>query len=204
MSGKPNSSNRKRGGYHHGDLRAALLTAARGEVEQAGPERLSLRGLAHRLGVSQPAPFRHFPDREALLTALASEGFRELAGRLRAARGYDATERLAVMADAYLAFAREQAGLYRLMFGTRLLHHAEPGGELARVAEESFDLLRQAVSALVPPADVDGVAVSIWSTLHGAAMLKELNLLHAEKASAAEVTRRTLAAHLQFTSGNGL
>ena len=64
--------------YHHGDLRAALVAAAQAAVEADGPEAVSLRDIAQSLGVSTAAPYRHFPDRRALLAEVAALGFRDL------------------------------------------------------------------------------------------------------------------------------
>ncbi|PLS69654.1 MAG: hypothetical protein CV045_00830 [Cyanobacteria bacterium M5B4] len=66
------------GSYHHGDLKQALISAALEVVAQEGAKNLSLRQVAKRVGVSHNAPYRHFPDRDALLAALAEEGFRGL------------------------------------------------------------------------------------------------------------------------------
>src|SRR3954452_4994212 len=71
--------------YHHGDLRDALIKAALREAEQGGTEAFSIKALAKQMGVSQPAPYRHFADREALLAAVTAEAFRQLKGILRAA-----------------------------------------------------------------------------------------------------------------------
>jgi len=71
--------------YHHGDLRGALVQAALKEAEQGGPEAISIKALAKQLGVSQPAPYRHFADREALLAAVAAEALRQFCATLRAA-----------------------------------------------------------------------------------------------------------------------
>ncbi len=65
--------------YHHGDLKSALITAALAAVEQDGPDAVSLRDLAQSLGVSRAAPYRHFADRDALLAAVAAQGFEDLA-----------------------------------------------------------------------------------------------------------------------------
>ena len=73
--------------YHHGDLRDALVQAALREAEQSGPESISLKALAKGLGVSQPAPYRHFADREALLAAVTAEAFRQFSAMLREAIG---------------------------------------------------------------------------------------------------------------------
>src|SRR3981189_3748397 len=69
--------------YHHGDLRDALVQAALREAEQGGAEAISIKALAKQLGVSQPAPYRHFADREALLTAVTAEAFRQFSAILR-------------------------------------------------------------------------------------------------------------------------
>ena len=71
--------------YHHGDLRDALVQAALKEAEQGGPEAISIKALAKKLGVSQPAPYRHFADREALLAAVTAEALRQFSAILRAA-----------------------------------------------------------------------------------------------------------------------
>src|SRR3981189_1089518 len=73
--------------YHHGDLRDALVQAALREAEQGGPEAISIKALAKRLGVSQPAPYRHFADREALLAAVTAEAFRQFSAVLSEAIG---------------------------------------------------------------------------------------------------------------------
>ena len=70
--------------YHHGDLRDALVQAALQEVELGGPEAINISALAKKLGVSQPAPYKHFADRETLLTAVTAEAFRQFSAMLRA------------------------------------------------------------------------------------------------------------------------
>lgn len=73
------------GSYHHGDLRAACLRAARELLEEDGSAALSLRAVARRAGVSATAPYRHYADRDALVSAVAAQGYRELAEQLVAA-----------------------------------------------------------------------------------------------------------------------
>src|SRR6185437_17048561 len=70
--------------YHHGDLRDALIQAAFQEAELGGPEAVNISALAKKLGVSQPAPYRHFADRETLLIAVSAEAFRQFSAMLRA------------------------------------------------------------------------------------------------------------------------
>src|ERR1700758_4806097 len=69
--------------YHHGDLRDALVQAALQEVELGGPEAINISALAKKLGVSQPAPYKHFADRETLLIAVTAEAFRQFSVLLR-------------------------------------------------------------------------------------------------------------------------
>ena len=104
--------------YHHGNLRVALLARAVEVVDERGAADLSLRELARDVGVSHAAPRRHFADRQALLDALAVEGFDRLGEDLRAAvdragSAFDA--RLEQLAGAYLAFATHHAALLELM-----------------------------------------------------------------------------------------
>src|ERR1700743_2999787 len=91
--------------YHHGDLRAALIAAAREALETTAPENITLKSLALRLGVSQPAPYRHFNNRDALLAAVAADGFMRFGQALGAAAATgdpkDGFERACL---AYLAF----------------------------------------------------------------------------------------------------
>src|SRR5688572_33107199 len=95
--------------YHHGDLRAVLLRTAGEMLEKEGLGALSLREVARRSGVSHNAPYRHFPDRDSLLAALAAEGFREFGDAL-------AKRPRQEMGEAYVEFALEHPQRFRLMF----------------------------------------------------------------------------------------
>src|ERR1700752_1113561 len=104
--------------YHHGDLRAACLRAAMELLEEHGETALSLRAVARRAGVSPAAPYRHYADRDALISAVAAVGYRELAERLAAAHPSPSTPvQLAGVAIAYVQFALERPALFRIMFG---------------------------------------------------------------------------------------
>src|SRR5579864_6915775 len=104
--------------YHHGDLRAALVRAAMDLLEESGESALSLRAVARRAGVSPAAPYRHYADREALVSAVAAVGYRELAERLAAAHRSPSTpEELASVAVSYVQFALERPSLFRIMVG---------------------------------------------------------------------------------------
>lgn len=144
--------------YHHGDLRPALLRAARRVLEKDGPAALSLRGLARRAGVSHNAPYRHFADREALLAALAADGFRMLGEALRGAPRRD-------MGEAYVRFALEHPQLFRLMFGGHIAFSRH--GELERAAASPYRALVDAFRAEPSIADPEKAAAAAWSLVHG-------------------------------------
>src|ERR1700749_1566669 len=98
--------------YHQGDLRDALVQAALHEVEESGPEAISLKALAKKLGVSQPAPYRHFADREALLAAVTAEACRQVSAMLREAIGKPSRRsKLSRFAQATLAFGLRRNGI---------------------------------------------------------------------------------------------
>ncbi|MFE7127593.1 TetR/AcrR family transcriptional regulator [Streptomyces sp. NPDC057617] len=108
--------------YHHGDLRTALLRQAERTLAEHGADGLSLRELAREVGVSHAAPRRHFPDKRALLDALAEVGYERLGRRLDAALNGaegDVTERLVLFAQVYVEFAVEHRELLGLMHGPK-------------------------------------------------------------------------------------
>jgi AcrR family transcriptional regulator len=127
--------------YHHGDLRAALLKSAERTLREKGVGALSLRELARAAGVSHAAPGRHFKDKQALLDALALDGYERLNRALDAAAespGLDLEGRLTALARAYLGFAVENPELLELMFARK---HAPEGA----ARSDSSDLLAAAV-----------------------------------------------------------
>ncbi|MES2625259.1 MAG: TetR/AcrR family transcriptional regulator [Pseudomonadota bacterium] len=164
--------------YHHGDLRQALLDAAFASIEANGHESISLAALAKSLGVSQAAPYRHFPDRNALLAAVALGSFREFTEHLRNAadKGKKGT-RLSRMAHAYVAFGTARPGIYRLMFASPVLTQAADDDELKITANQSFTLLVDAIEGEANPAKRKRKATHIWVALHGVVMLVSQNLL---------------------------
>lgn len=144
--------------YHHGDLRPALLRAAARALEEEGPAALSLRELARRAGVSHNAPYRHFAGREALLAALAVDGFGRLGEALAGASRRD-------MGEAYVRFAIEHPQLFRLMFGGHLSFSRH--GDLARAAASPYRALVDAFRAEPSIADPEKAAAAAWSLVHG-------------------------------------
>ncbi|MEU2297602.1 TetR/AcrR family transcriptional regulator [Streptomyces antibioticus] len=156
--------------YHHGDLRAACLRAARELLEEDGSAGLSLRAVARRAGVSATAPYRHYADREALVSAVAAEGYRELAQDLAAAHPAPSTpDDLAAVAVAYVRFALDHPALFRAMF-------AEPCDPTSEERVAATAAISQYVQGIVrdafPGADDTGaLATTVWALVHGLAFL---------------------------------
>ena len=164
--------------YHHGDLRDALVQAALGEVEVGGPEAISISALAKKLGVSQPAPYKHFADRESLLTAVTTEAFRQFNAVLRDSIGKPSRRsKLSRLAQATLDFGLRRNGIYRLMFASRTMACAAKGSELHSAAMETFELLLEALEAPAVGLLRERSALQIWAALHGVVMLAEQGLL---------------------------
>ncbi|MBV7242853.1 TetR/AcrR family transcriptional regulator [Streptomyces sp. MW-W600-10] len=155
--------------YHHGDLRAACLRAARELLEEDGSAGLSLRAVARRAGVSATAPYRHFADREALVSAVAAEGYRELAEHLTKAHPAPSTpDELASVAVAYVRFALEHPALFRAMFA----EPCDPTSEERVAATEAISqYVRSIVGATFPDVDADALSTTVWALVHGLAFL---------------------------------
>jgi AcrR family transcriptional regulator len=155
--------------YHHGDLRAALVRAAIELLEESGETELSLRAVARRAGVSPAAPYRHYADREALGSAVATVGYRELADRLAAAHPSPSTPvQLASVAVAYVQFALERPALFRIMFG----EPCDRDNDERAAATGAVSLyVRGIVERTFPQADPDALATAIWALVHGLAFL---------------------------------
>lgn len=159
-------SRRKRS-YHHGDLEIAVIGAAGNILEKEGVEALSLREVARRAGVSHSAPYRHFRDREALLAALAAEGFERLGQAQRQAAEAGG---LRAMGEAYVEFALTHPQRFRLMFGGQIALARHP--QLREVATKAFEGLAGALSAKVPEGqDARDSSIAAWALVHGLAQL---------------------------------
>ena len=158
-------------GYHHGDLRAALVQAGLRLLAEGDANDLSLREVARAVQVSATAVYRHFPDKRALMAALATEGLSMLARAQHeaseaaggGAQGFNATGR------AYVRFALANPALFRLIFSSParvgLLWESEE-------VPDAMAFLRANATALAPPGmDARAVALGAWSVAHGLAML---------------------------------
>jgi AcrR family transcriptional regulator len=157
--------------YHHGDLRVACLLAARELLEQDGGAGLSLRAVARRAGVSPTAPYRHFPSRETLVSAVAAEGYRELAGCLADAHPAPLTPAdLATVAVAYVQFALAHPALFRVMFSEPCDPRDNERVAATAVISAYVDgLVRRAFSDT--GADVGALSTAVWALVHGLAFL---------------------------------
>ena len=151
--------------YHHGDLRNALLDAARAILEQESLAELSLRAVARKAGVSHAAPYRHFPNHEALLVELAIEGFVELRDEIKSALASPDIEsdRIAKIGAAYMRFVARRPALASLMFGPQL-----PNRDTFPNLGEMADAVGNEIgTALHDPA----LGLAVWAAVHGLAML---------------------------------
>jgi AcrR family transcriptional regulator len=168
-----------RRGYHHGNLREALIQAAQELIGAKGPAGFTIAEAARLAGVSPAAPYRHFRDAESLLAEVATRGFDTFHDRLAAAlasspptdpaRGAEAVGR------AYLAFARQEPAFYAAMFEARISR--DPFPDLQAAGERAFAVLRALADRLAGAARVQPrppalmIALHIWSTAHGIASL---------------------------------
>jgi AcrR family transcriptional regulator len=161
-------------------------------LEESGETALSLRAVARRAGVSPAAPYRHYADREALVSAIAALGYRELAERLAAAHPSPSTpEQLTSVAVAYVQFALGRPALFRLMFGEPC--DRDNDERIAATAAVTL-YLREIVGRVFPEADAEAMATAIWALVHGLAFLHLDGKLDASTPSAI-ADRVTAAIH---------
>lgn len=178
MSWNKNRS-RREGGYHHGNLKEALVQAALDLIANKGPAGFTFAEAARSAGVSPAAPYRHFRDRDELLASVAQQGFEQFEAQLAAAWDDgrpDTPTAFQRIGKAYLAFARENPAYYSAMFESGVPIESNPALLLA--GERAFAVIRAASERLVamappgvprPPAMM--MALHIWSMSHGIASL---------------------------------
>jgi AcrR family transcriptional regulator len=172
--------------FHHGDLRNALIKAAKALIERNGMEAFALREVARKVDVSANAAYNHFQDKDALLRAVASSGFEELAAQRAEARSKaapDAWSQMQAGAKVYVQFAEARPKLFDLMFsplGVGPSHGktdaAEPSGRKAyQQLSEALDNL--VLSGRVTPERRSGAEGTLWSLIHGLAVLRRAGAL---------------------------
>src|SRR5712692_3239519 len=186
--------------YHHGDLPRALLDAALHIVETQGTEALTLRAVARLAGVSQAAPYRHFANKEAILAAVAEDGFRSLMTAMRQSVrdcGDLPLARLRAVGLGYVTFATSHPSHFRVMFG-RDMADRSAFPTLRQVAHDTLTMVVDAIAdcqraGLVrseePAADL---ALTAWSSVHGLAALLVDGVLDRPVADVAEMVTRDL------------
>lgn len=166
-------------GYHHGNLKEALLQAALDLIAQKGASGFTFADAARMAGVSPAAPYRHFRDRDELLSSIAQRGFEQFEAALTAAWDDGRPDTITAFeraGKAYLAFAREEPAFYSAMFESGLPADADPA--LLAASERAFGVLRAAaerLAALAPPGmprpPAMMMALHIWAMSHGIASL---------------------------------
>lgn len=161
--------------YHHGDLRASLVREARSALRTTGMRELSLRSVAHAVGVTHPAAYHHFRSREALLATVAAEALDELCAVLEEAeRSSEVGPREAIIAiaSAYVGWAMDNPSLFRVAFSEELWDKT-PYPELRAASDRASGPVLRQVRALTPQ-DSDltrELSVLIWCQAHGTAAL---------------------------------
>lgn len=156
--------------YHHGDLGATLIAEGLKQLEAGGAESLSLRALAKVAGVSPNAPYRHFADKNALMGALAAEGFLRFADLIVGAAQGPAVAALRAQGRVYLEFALEHTSLYRLMFSP--YGYSLTSDTCQREAGRAFSSLvetaaRAQQEGWKPDKPLTDAVLAYWAALHG-------------------------------------
>ena len=160
--------------YHHGDLRRALVDAARRLLEAEGPSALSLRAVAREAGVSPAAPYHHFKDKAELLDAVAHEGWLMLNTRMREAKAAEhGRQQLTALGIAYVCFAREHPALYRVMYDAARDKEALPIDMENPNEESAYCMVRETMveHGADPTAetDLELATIASWCAAHGLA-----------------------------------
>ncbi|NEE02835.1 TetR/AcrR family transcriptional regulator [Phytoactinopolyspora halotolerans] len=163
--------------YHHGALRDELLRACLRLIETEGIGAVSLRRVAREAGVSPGAPYHHFADRATLLAELSTQGYKQLAERLAAARNRagEPAPALAALVQAYVEFARSEPGYFHLMFRPELSTSTK-SPDVHQAGYVAFNVLADAVgdcvlAGTIAQRDASAVALAVWGLGHGLASL---------------------------------
>jgi len=174
-----------RGGYHHGDLRNALIGATLELIPEVGVRELSLRAVARRAGVSHGASYRHFQDKESLLAAVAEQGYNELALALHTAAQSSPQEPLAKLQAAgvaYVEFGIRHRQHLQVMFGGAIADFdAHPTLKLA--AQNAHHELKAVVAEILRGGttvgfDQEVIGAAAWSIVHGLTVLLAEGQIH--------------------------
>jgi AcrR family transcriptional regulator len=164
--------------YHHGDLKNALIEAGAEILSKEGVNGLSLRKVASKAGVSHAAPYAHFPDKQTLIAAISTEGYRMLYERLEAARQRyqaDPLRQLVEAAWAYVDFAINDPAHFKVTF-SGIIEKEKDYPAFVEMTKKTFGLVVQIIAAcqeagILKSGPADVMAVSVWSLVHGVASL---------------------------------
>jgi AcrR family transcriptional regulator len=165
-------------GYHHGSLRDALINAALLRLQADGVAKLSLRSLAADVGVSPTAVYRHFADKQALLAAIACDGFVGMTRHMQRQLGSEPCDTLTALQRigvGYVDYAAHHPAHYRLMFGQRMVERKR-FPDLYQASTASFAMLRDNIQrgldeGVFKPLPIDLLTTTAWALVHGMAML---------------------------------
>ncbi|MFK7868138.1 MAG: TetR/AcrR family transcriptional regulator [Roseobacter sp.] len=169
--------NTKRSSYHHGDLRAKLIDATRVLVEEKGPDHFSVSEACRKAGVSTAAPYKHFKDKQEMLSEVAKEGMlrqREMLVAELALYPPATLERIVAMGRVYVRYAHEETGVFRLIFGLSERHNDD--AVLKEMGDRVFDLVKGEVAMFegrdVVTQEDENKAFLLWSFVHGLSFLQ--------------------------------
>ena len=188
---------RRRKSYHHGDLAAALRASARASIARDGVAKFSLRAVAKQAEVDPAAVYRHYADKQALLEAVAEDGFIELATHMQQAQSTRRTPetRMAAIGAAYVHFAIAEPELFRAMFGPQRIDvptiaaAASGGRSPYQILLDALAELHEAGRSIHPP---ERASLPAWSAIHGLAYLAIDGRIDDVEASIRDVTRSIL------------
>ena len=158
--------------YHHGNLRTALLNAARELAAENTIDSITLREVARRAGVSHAAPYHHFADKRALLRALAIDAFTELGKQIKEQWQTNPVHNLKVIGMVYVQFALSHPTEFRFMFRKTLCEPTGTPDELTEIANDIFEMLISTIhtmqeTGLAITGNPQELALIVWSTIHG-------------------------------------
>jgi AcrR family transcriptional regulator len=160
--------------YHHGDLKNALIEAGAKILSEEGAAALTLRKVARQAGVSHSAPYAHFADKQALIAAISTEGFKKLYAKTAAvieAHVGNPLQQLIEAAWAYIEFSINNPSYFRIMFSS-VLEKEKDYPEFVEISQQTFAQVVEIVAAcqkagILRPAPDDLMAVAVWGHVHG-------------------------------------
>ena len=199
------ASSKAKAAYHHGDLRRALIQTTLEILAEKGPDAFTLREAARRIGVNHRAVYRHFPDRIALLAAVALEGYLHLGDAYTQAlaelHGASTHARLLAIAQRYVEFAMREPARYRLMTGPRL---NEDGRfpELEAALARDFAIVSDEISAGIErrelaPVDIKEAGISLLAAIHGLSSLIVMRRIRVRRSLLPAFTERVIGPTLR-------